>query len=165
MIAFKEILKWTIICLLSFTTLNLFISGSIEGSIEIKAPIDLVYLNVADLKKWSAWQENDTTISINYSGELSGLGAKMSWAGIDGAGSLEIIEANFSKSLKNKLIFKGMDPSYSVWTFEKINMGTRVNCKFQDELPFYVHLMQFFITAELEDRLLSLKKLCELKNF
>ncbi len=160
--SFKQILKWTLICLLSFTTFNLFISGRIESSIEIEAPIDLVYLNVADLKKWSAWNENDTTITTNYSGELSGLGAKMSWSGADGVGSLEIIEANFSKSLKNELTFEGADPSYSVWTFEKTDMGTSVSCRFQDELPFYVHLMQLFITAELEDRLLSLKKLCEL---
>ena len=51
----NKTLKWTLIFLLSFTTFNLFISGKIEESIEIEAPIDLVYLKVADLKTWSVW--------------------------------------------------------------------------------------------------------------
>ena len=33
----KQILKWTLIFLLSFTTFNFFISGKIEVSIEIEA--------------------------------------------------------------------------------------------------------------------------------
>jgi hypothetical protein len=92
----NKTLKWTLIFLLSFTTFNLFISGKIEESIEIEAPIDLVYLKVADLKTWSVWQKKDTTMAIVYSGQNSGLGSKMSWTGIGGNGSLEIVKTNFS---------------------------------------------------------------------
>ena len=160
----KQILKWTIICLLSFTTFNFFISGKIEASIEIEAPADVVYEKVADLltwPTWAAWWKKDSTMTTIYSGEKSGLGAKMSWSGIDGGGSLEIIEANFAINLKNELIFEGMPPSYSIWTFEEIDSGTRVTWSFQEELPFYVHFMQLFISPELEEGLIGLKKRCE----
>ena len=157
----NKTLKWTLIFLLSFTTFNLFISGKIEESIEIEAPIDLVYLKVADLTTWSLWQKKDTTMIIVYSGQKTGLGAKMSWTGIDNNGSLEIVNTNFSKDLKNEIIFEGMSPSYHVWTFETTNKGTKVTWVFQDELPFYVHFMQLFITPELKEGLNGLKKLCE----
>ena len=164
MIALKQILKWIIICLLSFTTFNFFISGKIEASIEIEAPADLVYEKVADLQTWptwAAWWKKDSTMTTVYSGEKNGLGAKMSWLGIDGGGSLEIVKANFAKNLQNELIFDGIPPSYSVWTFEETAVGTRVTWSFQDELPFYVHFMQLFISPELEEGLIGLKKLCE----
>ena len=160
----KQILKWTLIFLLSFTTFNFLISGKIEASIEIEAPANVVYDKVSDLqtwKTWAAWCKKDSTMTTVYSAEKSGLGAKMSWTGIDGGGSLEIVEANFAKNLKNKLIFEGMDPSYRIWTFDKTNKGTRVTCSFQDELPFYVRFMELFISPELDEGLLGLKKLCE----
>lgn len=157
----NKTLKWTLIFLLSFTTFNLFISGKIEESIEIEAPIDLVYLKVADLTTWSLWQKKDTTMTIVYSGQKTGLGAKMSWTGINSNGSLEIVNSNFLKDLKNELIFEGMSPSYHIWTFDKTDKGTKVTWSFQDELPFYVHFMQLFITPELKEGLIGLKKLCE----
>ena len=164
MIALKQILKWTIICLLSFTTFNFFISGKIEASVEIEAPSDVVYEKVANLQTWptwAAWWKKDSTMTNVYSGEKSGLGAKMSWSAIDGGGSLEIVKANFAKNLQNELIFDGMPPSYNVWTFVETAKGTRVTWTFQDELPFYVHFMQLFISTELEEGLIELKKLCE----
>ena len=54
-----------------------------------------------------------------------------------------------------------MPPSYSIWTFEEIDKGTRVTWSFQDELPFYVHFMQLFISPELEEGLIGLKNRCE----
>ena len=161
MIALKQILKWTIICLLSFTTFNFFISGKIEASILIEAPADVVYEKVADLQTWSTWRKKDSTMTTVYSGEKSGLGAKMSWSGIDGSGSVEIVKANYAKNLKNELIFDGMLPTYSVWNFEETAVGTRVTWNLQDELPFYVHFMQLFITPELERGLVGLKNRCE----
>ena len=53
--ALKQILKWTLIFLLSFTTFNFFISGKIEVSIEIEAPVVIVYEKVTDLQTWPTW--------------------------------------------------------------------------------------------------------------
>ena len=160
----KQILKWTLIFLLSFTTFNFFISGKIEVSIEIEAPVAIVYEKVTDLQTWPTWApwwKKDSTMTTVYSGQKSGLRSKMSWSGVDGGGNLEIVEANFTKNLKNELFFQGMPPSYHIWTFEETDKGTRVTWCFQDELPFYVHFMQLFISSELEEGLIGLKKLCE----
>jgi hypothetical protein len=160
----KQILKWTLIFLLSFTTFNFFISGKIEVSIEIEAPVAIVYEKVTDLQTWPTWApwwKKDSTMTTVYSGQKSGLGAKMSWSGLDGGGSLEIVEANFTINLKNELFFEGMPPSYHIWTFEETDKGTSVTWSFQDELPFYVHFMQLFISPELEEGLIGLKKWCE----
>ena len=160
----KQILKWTLIFLLSFTTFNFFISGKIEVSIEIEAPVVIVYEKVTDLQTWPTWApwwKKDSTMTTVYSSQKSGLGAKMSWSGLDGGGSLEIVEANFTINLKNELFFEGTPPSYHIWTFEETDKGTRVTWCFQDELPFYVHFMQLFISSELEEGLIGLKKLCE----
>lgn len=160
----KQILKWTLIFLLSFTTFNFFISGKIEVSIEIEAPVVIVYKKVTDLQTWPTWApwwKKDSTMTTVYSGQKSGLGAKMSWSGLDGGGSLEIVEANFAKNLKNEFIFEGMDPSYRIWTFDQTNRGTRVTWSFQDKLPFYVRFLKLFISPELEEGLLGLKKRCE----
>ena len=153
----KQILKWTIICLLSFTTFNFFISGKIEASIEIEAPTDVVYEKVADLQTWPTWWKKDSTMITVFSGAKSGLGAKMSWTGMDDGGSLEIVKTNYAKNLTNELIFEGMPLSHNIWNFEETDKGTRVTLSFQDELPFYVHFMQLFISAELEARLIGLK--------
>ena len=160
----KQILKWTLIFLLSFTTFNFFISGKIEASIEIESTVIIVYEKVADLQiwpTWAPWWKKDSTMTTVYSGQKSGLGSKMSWSGVDGGGSLEIIEANFTKNLKNELFFEGMSPSYHIWTFEETPKGTRVTWSLQDELPFYIHFVQFFISSELKEGLNGLKKLCE----
>jgi hypothetical protein len=164
MIALKQILKWTLIFLLSFTTFNFFISDKIEASIEIEAPADVVYKKVANLQNWPTWAaswKKDSTMTTIYSGEKSGLGAKMSWSGIDGDGSLEIINANFADYLENKLIFEEMAPTFTIWTFEMTKNGARVTCSFQNELPFYVHFMQLFLSPKLKVDLIGLKNICE----
>ncbi|MBT3621322.1 MAG: hypothetical protein HN535_01015 [Flavobacteriales bacterium] len=162
--ALKQILKWTIICLLAFTSFNFFISGKIETSIEIEVPASVVYGQVTDLPTWptwAAWWEKDTTMTTEFSSIKNGLGAKMSWLGAEGRGSLEIVEATFAQSIKNELLFEGMPPSYGVWTFEKTEKGTKVTWGFQDELPFFVHFMQLFVTPDLEAGLQALKVKCE----
>ena len=153
----KQILKWTIIFLLSFTTFNFFISGKIEASIEIEVPSDVVYEKVADLQTWSTWWKKDSIMITAFSGAKIGVGAKMSWTGMDDWGSLEIVKTNYGKNLKTELIFDGLPLSHNVWNFEETDRGTRVTLSFQDELPFYVHFMQLFISAELEAVLVGLK--------
>ena len=71
----KQILKWSLITIIAFTTFNGFISGKIESSIEINAPIEQVYFKVIDLQSWSTWAvwwERDSTMITKYSGEVAG---------------------------------------------------------------------------------------------
>jgi len=163
----KQILKWAIIFCLSFVTFNWFISGKIESTIEINAPVEDVYLQVVDLQTWptwAVWWVRDTAMTTEYSGEKSGKGAKMSWKSSEGDGSLEILECTYASSIYNELLFEGMPPSYGVWKFEKTKNGTKVTWGFKDELPFLMHFMQLFITPDLKDGLEGLKKVCEVHN-
>ena len=165
--ALKQILKWTLICFLSFCTFNLFISGKIESSIEINAPIDQVYSKVIDLQTWSTWAvwwERDSTMITKYSGEVSGKGAKMSWESVDGNGSLEILECTYASSIYNELLFEGMPSSHGVWDFEKTENGTKVTWGFKDKLPFFIHFMQLLISPDLKAGLEGLKEVCEYKD-
>ncbi|MBT6014171.1 MAG: SRPBCC family protein [Flavobacteriales bacterium] len=160
----KQILKWAIIFCLSFVTFNWFISGEIESTIEINAPVEDVYLQVVDLQTWptwAVWWVRDTDMTTEYSGEESGKGAKMSWKSSEGDGSLEILECTYASSIYNELLFEGMPPSYGVWKFEKTKNGTKVTWGFKDDLPFLMHFMQLFITPDLKDGLEGLKKVCE----
>jgi len=80
----KQILKWTLITIIAFTTFNLFISSkyNVERSIEISVPSHLVYGKVSNLQtwpNWTTWWEKDTTMVIEYSGSDSRINSKMSW--------------------------------------------------------------------------------------
>ena len=68
----KQILKWVLITLISFTTFNLFISSkyTVEREELINVPPNFVYSEVVDLHKWkywSVWIKEDTTITVEYS--------------------------------------------------------------------------------------------------
>ena len=49
-----QILKWTLITMLAFTSFNLFISPEykVERSLEINVPTYIVYEQVTDLQQW-----------------------------------------------------------------------------------------------------------------
>ena len=165
--AVRQILKWSLITIIAFTTFNWFISGKIESSIEINAPIDQVYSKVIDLQSWSSWAvwwERDSTMISKYSGKVSGKGAKMSWESIDGNGSLEILDCLYPESIYNELTFEGMPSYYGVWSFEETESGTKVTWGFRDELPFFIHFMQLLLSSDLKEGLEGLKKICEYKH-
>ena len=163
----KQILKWSLITIIAFTTFNGFISGKIESSIEINAPIEQVYLKVIDLQSWSTWAvwwQRDSTMTTKYSGDVAGKGAKMSWESGEGNGSLEILDCIDSEYIYNELLFEGMPPSYGVWSFEETENGTKVTWGFKDKLPFFIHFMQLLISPDLKEGLEGLKEVCEYKD-
>ena len=165
--AVRQILKWSLITIIAFTTFNGFISGKIESSIEINAPIEQVYLKVIDLQSWSTWAVwwgRDSTMTTKYNGEVPGKGSKISWKSREGNGSLEILDCIYPESIYNELLFEGMPPSYDVWDFEKTENGTKVSWGFKDELPFFMHFMQLQISPDLKAGLEGLKKVCEYKD-
>jgi uncharacterized protein YndB with AHSA1/START domain len=165
--AVRQILKWSLITIIAFTTFNGFISGKIESSIEINAPIEQVYFKVIDLKSWSTWAvwwQRDSTMTTKYNGDVPGKGSKISWKSREGNGSLEILDCLYPESIYNKLSFAGMPSYYGVWSFEEIESGTKVTWEFRDELPFFIHFMQLLISPDLKEGLEGLKEVCEYKN-
>lgn len=64
---------------------------TITRRIQIEAPRDRVHAMVADLHQWSRWtpwQAQDETMKIEIGGLATGVGAKQSWQGERGSGSL-----------------------------------------------------------------------------
>jgi len=170
MIALKQILKWTIICLLAFTSFNFFISADydFERSIEINAPHFVVAKTVSDLHTWptwAAWWANDTTIVTGYTGEEKGLGAKMNWSGSEaGIGALEIVSYSLD-SMETALDFGDMQSS-GIWKFESLENGnTKVTWGMTGEMPYFMRFMTMFFDAmagpDFEKGLAGLKEVCE----
>jgi uncharacterized protein YndB with AHSA1/START domain len=54
----------------------------VERSVEIRAPIDRVFAQVADVKRWpewGAWFERDPAMKLAYSEVTAGIGARVAW--------------------------------------------------------------------------------------
>jgi hypothetical protein len=166
----KQILKWTLITIIAFTTFNLFISSkyNVERSVEISASSYVVYgkvLNLQTWPDWATWWEEDSTIVTEYFGSDSGINSKISWVGEDGEGSLKIIEVSFADSLNTVLLFDGMPPAYGYWRFELLDETTKVTWGMKGEMPFFMRFMTLFMDEALggdfEEGLQGLKEYCE----
>lgn len=165
----KQILKWALITILSFTTFNLFISSDyeFERKIEIDVPPHLVFEQVTNLRtweNWSVWWKQDTTISATYSGENKGVGARMDWVGSDEMkGGLEIISCNLD-SMRTQFFFNDM--SYSgIWKFQVTENGTKVSWGMKGKMNFPYRFLTLFIekmaAPDFEEGLKGLKDYCE----
>lgn len=84
-------------------------SFRLERQTTIKAPPEKIYANLVDFNKWvawSPWEKLDPQMKRSHSGAASGKGASYAWAGDKvGAGSMEILDATPSSSVKIKLDF------------------------------------------------------------
>tara|TARA_B110000008_G_scaffold191221_1_gene189945 strand:- start:5919 stop:6446 length:528 start_codon:yes stop_codon:yes gene_type:complete len=168
--ALKQILKWTLICLLAFCTFNLFISPNykIQRTITINVPAYVVFEEVTDLQTWptwATWWQKDTTITIEYTGARYGVNSKISWTGIDGFGSLKITAVSFTDSVNTELNFEGMPPVYGIWNFKETDEGTYITWRMKGEMPFFMRFMTMFFNdmlgPDIEAGLQALKAKCE----
>ncbi len=82
---------------------------TVQRSIEVNAPADKVYALVADpreWKRWSAWNQRDPAMQIEYSGPPSGAGAVWSWkSASQGDGRMSFTAAEPNQRLAYDLFF------------------------------------------------------------
>lgn len=111
-----------VIAIIAFVAMALSASpeGSIESSIVIDAPPEMVYEECVDIKKMDAWSpwHNLEPSAFTYEGPASGVGARSVWSSENpelGNGSLEIVEAVPNKSLKTKMVFEGFNGQFYSW--------------------------------------------------
>lgn len=83
---------------------------SLERSAKLGAPAEVVYAQLADFHRWSAWspwEKLDPNMTREFSGAESGVGAAYAWQGAKavGKGRMTITEARPSESLTIKLEF------------------------------------------------------------
>lgn len=104
----------------------------VERSTTINAPVELVYAQVDDFKKWPEWMpwiKKDPDMKISWGDKTQGEGASYSWTSENpevGNGKLSFTKVEANRSLTTKLEFEGMNPGYGGWTFTPEGDATKV---------------------------------------
>ncbi len=143
----------------------------VERADVIDAPPDVVYAQVANLKRneaWSPWNEMEPTAQYTYSGAESGVGAKAAWKGEKiGEGSQEIVAAEEGKSITTALDFGPNGKATAFWKFEPEGKGTRVVWGFDSDMGmnpacrYFGLFLDDMLGADYEKGLAKLKILSE----
>lgn len=95
----------------------------------IKAPIDVAFNTVNDIKsweKWGPWHDEDSTIAITYGDKTVGVGASSSWTSKDGPGKLKMVAAIPNKSINIEMQYGDYDPTLIEWKFDEVDGGTKI---------------------------------------
>lgn len=80
----------------------------VSESLIMKASKEEIHAYVSNLQKWQLWtpwtKEKDSTLTYDYQGPQSGVGAKSLWTSKQmGSGSIEIIESDEAQGIKYSL--------------------------------------------------------------
>lgn len=145
---------------------------SIEKTITINAPADVIYDKVADLNQyrdWNPWSQMEPEASKTVSGTPKTLGHRYEWRGNKiGTGSLTVKKVMPNKAVDIELAF--IKPWKSIaqdnWTFAPEGNQTKVIWKNHGPLAYpTARLMGPFISKNLNQQfevgLQNLKTLCE----
>lgn len=148
-------------------------SYTLERSIEIARPPEVVFSQVTDYNtwlEWSPWPKMDPAAKQTVTGTPGTVGMNWSWEGDElGIGAMTIKALDPNRSLHSTLEFK--EPMQSI-ADDYVDLeptsdgGTRVTWRNTGELPYPVGRL-FGLTVEsvlgpqYEDGLTSLKALCE----
>jgi uncharacterized protein YndB with AHSA1/START domain len=97
---------------------------TVERSREIAAPVDIVFAEVADLRRlteWLPWRTIDSSYEYSYGEASTGVGAWYAWQSRDsGAGKYTLREIVPSQKIVYELEFDGLDDraaTVGTWTF------------------------------------------------
>ena len=144
--------------------------AQVERSIQIKAPIAVVFEQVNDLKKneaWSPWSANDETLVTSYGATTIGKGASSSWTSENsGDGSMVITESTPYSQILIALDFKEQGKAESYWKFSEANGEVTVTWGFTQKPEsigeqFFALLIDSFIGPYYEEGLEKLKAVAE----
>ena len=148
-------------------------SYSLTNTIEIDRPASVVYGQVADFSKWSAWspwKEMEPTAKITVEGTAGTEGHKMSWEGEKvGEGSMTLVATAENESLVCSDVF--VKPMVSTakdyWRFESDSSGkTKVTWVTAGGLKFpfgrlFGLAVDKMVGSNERHGLENLKKICE----
>lgn len=95
----------------------------------IKAPAEVVFESVNELKNWENWNpwfEEDPTIVTSYSDTTSGVGAYYSWKGKNSNGFMKTISVVPNKEIIHQINFGNSNTPEIYWKFNEGDLGTEV---------------------------------------
>jgi len=167
---FIGILVGTMIVLFLVIALFMPTKYYIERTIDINAPIDLVYNQVADLNnyhEWNPWAKQDS--KAIHSVEGSGIGQVYKWKGDTiGEGSLTNVKYIENKQIDQDLVFISPweSKAYNGVKFEPIPNGTKVIWIMEGDLDYPIGrymktMIESQVTKDFDNGLRFLKERCE----
>lgn len=141
-------------------------SYRVERSIDIAAPPAVVFGEVDDLSRWTAWSPwiaRDPGIRNAYSGPSAGVGAKVTWTSDgSGAGTQVIVVSKPPSRIETDLDFGEQGISRAYFDFVPQDGGTRVTWGLSGEMSgplggLLAAQMDRWIGADYEDGLRRLE--------
>jgi len=142
----------------------------VERSERIQAPVQVVFSQVNDLRKWEAWspwRAADPTMKLTYSDPPVGQGSSYSWKG-DGAGegTLTIRRTVPLSRIETTIDFGEMGSSDGSWDFTHEDGITSVVWGFSGQNPgllggWLTLMMDGMVGPQFEEGLRRLKKVAE----
>jgi hypothetical protein len=143
---------------------------TVERSIYVDAPPELVFDQVDSLRSWNAWSPwiaRDPSIQSTFTGPEAGVGATVSWTSEkSGNGTQTITLSDRPKRIETALDFGEMGKPNAYWTFEPSGPGVRVTWGLTGRAPgvlggYFAKMMDGWVGADYEDGLERLKQVCE----
>jgi Polyketide cyclase / dehydrase and lipid transport len=123
-------------------------SFRVERSVQIEVAPEVVFSNINDFNKWTAWSpwENiDPALKRQYSGAAKGKGAVYSWVGNGqvGSGRMQIVESVPFTAIQINIDFTAPFTASNVIDFSLTKRGdiTEVNWAMSGPQPFLSKLM------------------------
>jgi len=154
-----KIISFALLFIVIFSlVVALFVSNEMnyEKSITINAPIDSVWENInslADLDKWSPWNDYDPNMKKEMFGTDGTIGAKQSWDSNNenvGKGSQTISKINAPTLFETDLKFYEPFESEANAYIRLVDEGssTKVTWGFESEMNYPFNLMKLFMNME-----------------
>jgi len=143
---------------------------TIERSVRVQAPVELVFDQVNDLKnwqKWSPWFSVDPTMEVTYSDRAAGAGSSYSWAGESaGEGTLQITKSIVAQRIETQMDFGEMGSAQGFWDFSLQDRVTSVTWGFEGKNSgvfggWFTVMMDGMVGPQFEAGLQALKTVAE----
>lgn len=137
-------------------------SYTIEDTILVSAPQEVVFNKVNNLKsweEWGPWKKEGAVRTISYAEKTSGEGASLSWKGKE-EGSITTVKVLPYKEIDQEMTFSsamGKSNAHIHWNFEKIDGGTQVTWSITGEHSLmdkiYLSLRDFDFDNSLHEKI------------
>ncbi len=140
-----KFLKYLILLLLIVIIGTSIYIATLDGNYDImrtrtiKAPVEVVFNEINDFRKWQnwgPWYELDSTIIASFPGLTSGVGASYTWTGKDGDGTMKTISLIPNKELIQQIDFSTGSTPEVYWNLNNAAKGADVTWGMRGENSF-----------------------------
>lgn len=156
----KKILIGLAVLIVALLLIGFLLPGKMEvsRSVSVNAPVENVFDEFNDLKKWQEWQywntlEKPGEMTLTYGDITAGTGAWYSWDGKNtGKGKITITESKPNQSVASDIEFTGSGTAKGVYAVEPDGEGTKatMNFTFDNGMNPISRWFSLFLKGEIE---------------